>query len=144
MNNLKKLLLPFVVVYAVSMILNLLIHGAILGSTYESPELSDIMRPAEESKMWIHFIVGIIFSFFFVFIFSKGYENRGIMEGVRYGLYVGLMVATPMAYSSYAAYQIPYSLALQWFIYGLVYYIILGVIAALLYKLKVATAPAAS
>ncbi len=143
--NTKKFLITFVVVYVVSMVLNLVIHGAILDSYYTSPPMSDIMRSEQEmaGNMWIYFVTGLFFAFFFVFIFTKGYENRGIMEGVRYGLYIGLLMALPAAYNSYAAYPMPYGYAIQWFLYSLIGYIILGVIAALLYKPK-AAAPAAS
>lgn len=142
--NLKKLLLTFVGVFLAYEITGYLIHNVILMSTYASPELSGLWRPEADmqSKMWVMYITALFFSFFFTFIFSKGYENKGIMEGVRYGLYVGLMVAIPMAYNSYAVYPIPYSLALQWFLYGVVQYIILGVVAALLYKPKAAAAAA--
>lgn len=142
--NTKKLLTTFVGVYIVNMVLNFIIHGGILESTYSSPEMSGLMRPENEmaANTWIHFVSGLFVSFFFVFIFSKGYENKGIIEGVRYGLYIGLMMSVPMAYDSYAVYPIPYSLALQWFLYGVVQYIILGVVAALLYKPKAAAAAA--
>jgi hypothetical protein len=111
---------------------------------YQTDEVSKIMRPESEmnSMMWIYYVVYIIQAFFFTFIFSKGYEGKGIMEGVRYGLYMGLLMATPMAYASYAMYPMPYSLALQWFIYGIIQYIILGVIIALVYKNKPAATPA--
>jgi len=88
------------------------------------------------SKMWIMYIVNLIFSFFFVFIFTKGYEGRGIMEGVRYGFYIGCLMAIPAAYSQYVMYPFPYSLVLQWFIYWMIQYIILGIFAALIYKPK--------
>lgn len=142
--NTKKILTTFVGVYVVAMVLNFLIHGVLLEPYYMSPEMSGIMRPEAEmeSNMWIHFVTTLFFSFFFVFIFSKGYESKGIMEGVRYGVYVGLMVGIPMAYDSYAVYPMPYGLVLQWFLYTLVGYIILGVVAAALYKPKAAT-PAA-
>jgi hypothetical protein len=39
-------------------------------------------------------------------------------------------MATPFAYDSYASYPIPYSLALQWFCYTTILYVILGVVAA--------------
>jgi hypothetical protein len=66
-------------------------------------------------------------------IFSKGYTGKGIGEGLRYGFWVGLLMATPMAYDSYASYPLPYSLALQWFIYGMIQYVILGAIVAMVY-----------
>ncbi len=136
----KKFLIAFVVVYVVNMLLNLVIHGSILESYYTTAPMSDIMRPEEEmqGKMWIHFVTGLFFSFFFVFIFTKGYENKGIMEGARYGLYIGLLMALPAAYDSYAVYPIPYGYAFQWFLYGMIQTIILGVVAALLYKPKAA------
>ena len=73
-------------------------------------------------------------------IFSKGFENKGIMEGVRYGLYVALMVSLPMAYVTYAVQPIPYTLALQWFLYGLVVNIICGVVLSFMFKPKAAAA----
>jgi hypothetical protein len=124
-------------------VLNMIIHGFILSSTYQTDEVSKIMRPESEmnSMMWIYYVVYIIQAFFFTFIFSKGYEGKGIIEGVRYGLYMGLLMATPMAYASYAMYPMPYSLALQWFIYGMIQYIILGILIALVYKKKPAATP---
>ncbi len=140
----KKLWIGFIVIFIAMAVLNMIIHGFILSSTYQTDEVSKIMRPASEmnSMMWIYYVVYIIQAFFFTFFFSKGYEGKGIMEGVRYGLYMGLLMATPMAYASYAMYPMPYSLALQWFIYGIIQYIILGVIIALVYKNKPAATPA--
>ena len=140
----KKLWIGFIVIFIAMAVLNMIIHGFILSSTYQTDEVSKIMRPESEmnSMMWIYYVVYIIQAFFFTFVFSKGYEGKGIMEGVRYGLYMGLLMATPMAYASYAMYPMPYSLALQWFIYGIIQYIILGVIIALVYKNKPAVTPA--
>lgn len=39
-----------------------------------------------------------------------------------------------MAYGTYAMIEIPYSLALQWFIYGIIEYIILGAVLAAIYR----------
>jgi len=140
----KKLWIGFIVIFIAMAVLNMIIHGFILSSMYQTDEVSKIMRPESEmnSMMWIYYVVYIIQAFFFTFVFSKGYEGKGIMEGVRYGLYMGLLMATPMAYASYAMYPMPYSLALQWFIYGIIQYIILGVIIALVYKNKPAVTPA--
>lgn len=129
----KKFWIAFVVVFVVWNILDFLTHGVILSSTYQSEEVMKIMRPDMQSKMWIFYVVSVIMSFFFTLIFSKGYEGKGISEGIRYGLYVGLLMSTPMAYSSYAMYPLPYSLALQWFIYGIIHFIILGIVVALVY-----------
>ena len=59
------------------------------------------------------------------------------------GLYVGMLMAVTMAYDSYAAYKMPYPLAMQWFLYGLIQYIILGVVVAAVLGPKTTAAPAA-
>ena len=89
-----------------------------------------------QSKMWIYYIIMLVGSFFFSFIFSKGYEGKGIIEGVRYGLYIGIWMSIGMAYGTYAMIDIPYSLALQWFIYGVTEYVIYGILLALVFGKK--------
>lgn len=130
----KKVWIGAVVVFVLISVLGFVIHGVLLTSTYET--MTSMMRPMAEMKMWIIYVVNAIVAYFFTLIFSKGYENKGIAEGIRYGTYVGLIVALPMGYGTYASMPVPYSLALQWFLYGLVEYIICGVALALVFKPK--------
>ena len=132
--NWKKLLICFVVVYVVIEILSYLIHAVWLGPTYQS--LSEVWRPEAEmqAKQWIMFVTAAVWAFFFCYIFARGYEGKGLAEGVRYGVIIGLFYAIPQAYESYVIYPIPYYLALYWFLAGLVVSIICGIVVALIYK----------
>lgn len=132
----KKLWTGFIVVFIGMAVVEFVIHGLILSSTYESEPLKSIWRADMQSKMWVFYVVYLIMSYFFTLIFSKGYEGKGIGEGVRFGFYMGLLMATPMAYASYVTYPIPYSLALQWFIFGIIEYVILGILVAMVYGKK--------
>lgn len=134
--NTKKLFIAFIVVFILGEVANFIIHSFLLASSYATEEVSKVFRSMEEmnSKMWIMWVVDLIWSFFFVFIFVKGYQNKGIMEGVRYGIYMGLFVQLVAAYAQYVVYPIPYYLALQWFIYGFIVCVILGVVTAAIYK----------
>ena len=38
--------------------------------------------------MWIEWLDGFIVSFLFTYIFTKGYQGRGIMEGLRSGFII--------------------------------------------------------
>ena len=136
----KKLWVTFIVVFVVYFLLDWLVNGVLMGSTYMAEDVAKLMRPEAEinSNMWIFIVCDLFYTFFFTLIFSKGFENKGWMEGVRYGLYVGLMVCVPMAYGMYGTMPFPYSLALQWFLYGLAMNIVIGVVAALVYKPKAA------
>jgi len=122
------------VVFALLVILGMVIHGVLLSSTYSTME--GMVRPEAEMKMWIIFVVDAVVAFLFTLIFSKGYENKGIAEGVRYGAYIGVMFGISMGYGSYASMPIPYYLALQWFLYSIVEYIICGVALAMVFKTK--------
>ena len=138
----KKLWMGFVTVFIVTVLTNFLIHQVLLGGLYRSASMSALMRPEAEGQanLWIHFVTAAIASFFFTLIFSKGYEGKGIGEGVRFGFYVGMLMSIPMAYDTYAEMPIPYSLALQWFIYGVIQFLILGIVIAAVYGKKDAPA----
>lgn len=130
----KKLWIAFIVVYIVNQILSFLIHAVWLSETYAS--LADVWRPEAEmmAKQWIMFVTAAFFCFFFVYIFARGCEGKGIAEGARYGLIIGLFVGVFSSYDWYVILPIPYSLALKWFLSGLVVTILLGVVTALVYK----------
>ena len=140
--NTKKWIITSLVVFVAATILDFIIHVLILSEAYEAT--SHLWRPEAEMNqmMAIMWFSGLIFSFLFVFVFAKGYEGRGIMEGVRFGLIIGIFFMLPMSLGNYAAMPIPFSLALNWFILGIIEFIILGVLAALLYKPASIPAPA--
>ena len=130
--NAKRYVAASLAVFVVSSVLGYLIHEVLLRAAYEATK--SVWRPDMQSKMWIIWLVGFIHAFLFTLIFTKGYEGKGIGEGVRFGLLIGLFVSIPMAYNSYVTLPIPYYLALQWFLYGTAGNIILGVVAAAVYR----------
>jgi len=130
----KKLLLGFVGVFVVVFVLEFIINNYLMMSIYE--QTAGLWRPPEEMKMWLVIICQLFFAFFFTFIFSKGYEGKGIGEGIRYGLYVTGLMTIPAAYVSYATMPVPYSLALGWFLYGTVENVVAGSVAALVFGKK--------
>ena len=134
----KRRWIGFVAVFVTTQIIEGLLDFYLLDPIYSS--YSHIWRPIEEMKLWMLPVTGMFFSFFFVFIFSKGYEGKGVAEGLRYGLYVALMVALPRAYGNYALMQIPYSLALQWFLYWSFEYVIAGAILSGVFRLRIDSA----
>ena len=44
-----------------------------------------------------------------------------------------------MAYGTYGMIAIPYSMAIQWFVYGIIEYVIGGIILALIFAKKATT-----
>jgi len=142
--NWKRLWLTALVVFIVAWITNILIHGPILGGFYGRPDVVAAFRTEAQMNqyMWVMIITGAIFSFFFAYIFAKGYEGKGMAEGIRYGIIIGLFYCYVTSFDQFVIYPIPYGLAWLWVITGLIQSIILGIVAALIYKPRQATAVA--
>jgi len=134
--NLKRYFAASLAVFALSLLLGYLVHGVILKPVYDS--LKSIWRPDMNSKMWIEWLNAYFLAFLFTYIYVKGYEGRGIMEGARFGVIMGLFLSVPMAYGTYMIIPIPFNLAVQWFLYGTAQSIVYGVVAAAIYKPKAA------
>jgi hypothetical protein len=130
----KKLWIGFVAVIILVFAFDFVATQLVMKSELEAT--ASLWRKPEEMKWGVMIIADIFFAFFFTLIFSKGYEGRGIIEGIRYGLYVALMMMVPAAYMSYATMPVPYSYALKWFLSGTVQYMIYGAALALVYGMK--------
>jgi hypothetical protein len=130
----KKLWLGFVAVFVLVFLLDYVVNNFLMMSDYM--ETMQLWRPEAEMKVGVIMVTQLFFAFFFTFIFSKGYEGKGLMEGLRYGFYVSLMMNVPGAYLTYATMPVPYMLALKWFLYGTVQYLIYGAVLALIYGRK--------
>ncbi|MDX2000191.1 MAG: hypothetical protein SF066_20930 [Thermoanaerobaculia bacterium] len=130
----SRLWLAALAVFAVGFALNFVIHQVWLQPDYQATQ--SVWRPEAEmaAKAPVMFITGLLFAVLFVTIFSRGYQGRGPMEGVRYGLLVGLLVMPLVAYDYYVVLPIPYDLALKWFLAGLARCAVLGLVAALVYR----------
>ena len=132
----NRLLIGSVVVYLVLILLEYLEHSVLFASTYMS--LPNLFRPPEETKTWVVLTVYAFFALGFTFIFSKGYEGKGAMEGVRYGFYVSLLTSVTYSFANYAAMSMPFSLMLQRALIGIIQLIIYGVILSLVFGKKIA------
>jgi len=130
--NVKRFIIASIAVYLVFQVLDFIIHGVILADTYK--ELANVWRPDMMSLMWIFYIAGLLFAFLFVYIFIKGYEGKGILEGVRYGIIIGLLMNVIGMFGQYVMYPLPFTLIILWFISGMIESILGGIAAAAIYK----------
>lgn len=137
----RKVWTGAVVVFIAFSIMEWIVNDLLLASTWQ--ETAHLWRPEGEMKVWLFFVGYAFTAYFFTLIFSKGYEGKGVMEGMRYGTYVGFMIAVPMAYGMYASMPVPYSLAMTWFLCGMVEFIVAGIILAMIFGRQAAVTPVA-
>jgi len=123
----------FLGVFGFLFIFNWLVHGILLNGLYaQSPT---VWRPKSDMRYLFQWLVfsQVAFAFVFCLIFTKGYENRGTGEGVRYGFLIGALFA-PTHLGWYALIPIPISLVFAWVVATLVEYTLAGGIMAAMYK----------
>jgi hypothetical protein len=129
--NLKKFILSVIAVLVLIAAIDSVIHGVILSGSYKAN--AGIWRADMLKLMWLFYVSYLIFALLFVYIFQKGFENKGVIEGIRYGAVMSLLLNGAGAIGQYVMYPIPLSMAIQWFIYGTIEYIILGIAISFIY-----------
>lgn len=134
--KLKRFLLTLLAVYIVSSITGYIEHDIILHKTYMS--LIPILHSADvKSKIWAFIISAVLGTFFFTIIYAQWQKKGTIAEGLKYGIFIGIWLSILMAMDTYASTGlIPFSLAIQWLIYGVIRYAILGIVAGGIYNYK--------
>ncbi|MCS7313107.1 MAG: hypothetical protein NZ742_09390 [Acidobacteria bacterium] len=123
-------------VFITSVVYNLVVHGVILFSMYET--YSHVFRaPTTEERnllYLLHLLAQLVFALMFVYIFTKGYEGRGWAEGIRYGVWVGLLIAFPAAATVVALFPLPLQWIFVWTLSGLGWTALCGLVTAAVYR----------
>jgi hypothetical protein len=130
----KTFWIGWIAVFVVMQIYGYVVHEIGLSETYQS--LASIFRPAEEmeSMMWMMMVGGAVSLLLFCYIFTIGHEGKGVMEGVRYGLLMGILISIISAVDSYVIYPLTGELATIWFFTGIIGFVLAGVVFAAIYK----------
>lgn len=129
--NTKRYVMASLAGFAFIFIYEWLFHGMLLEPLYTATV--NLWRSKEECK-WIAMLAGqMIFPLMFTYIFTKGYENKGIPEGIRYGVLIGLLFL-PSNLIFYAVMPLPSVLAAAWILGGIIEMAVLGAIVAGIYK----------
>lgn len=130
----KTYWIGWIVVLVVTQVYNYAVHEIGLSGTYES--LASVFRPEAQmmSMMWMMFVGDALYLLLFCYIFTRGHEGKGVMEGVRYGVLMGLFLAIPTVVTQYVVYPLTGELAAIWFVAYLAGLIIAGAIFAAIYK----------
>jgi hypothetical protein len=108
----KKTTISILAVFVVWSVMDFVIHGVILSSSYAAT--AALWRPMGEMKTSLMHFTAFIASLTFVLIYSLLISQKGISTGLKYGVLFGLSVGVPMGYGSYSVLPIPYHMAFTW------------------------------
>ena len=130
--NTKRFWLASVTVFIVLILLGWTIN-TVTTPMYQST-MSLWRSSAEQAHLlpWI-FLSVALFSIFFCLIFAKGFGSSGVVGGISFGFFVGLMMScTP--FSLYTYMPISLNLPALWAITGIIESIVAGIIVGIIYK----------
>jgi len=133
--NTKRVFVAGLVVFVYTFLYELVMHSFVLGSMYAKNE--HLLRQQDQSSInyVLLMLLGFLFlSFGFSYIFAKGHEGKGYLEGVRFGLLIGLTFAVSKALVDYSVFPIPGSWVAPWIIGYLIQWIGAGLIVAGIYS----------
>ncbi len=128
----KRIIFAILAVFVTWSVLDFIIHGLILGSTYAA--MPQLWRPRAEMKMGLMYVTTLVAAATFVYIYARFVTKKSIKTAVLYGLIFGIGTGIGMGYGTYSVMPIPYSMALVWFVGSVVEYTAGGLVAGLIIK----------
>ena len=93
-------------------------------------------RPEGEELHAAELICIIAWSLAFTYIYTRGHQNKGWTEGIRFGLIVWVFYFIPMVTGVWAYFEVPTNWVIAGLVSGLAESLTAGVLVALIYKSK--------
>jgi hypothetical protein len=128
----KRFILSVIVVFLAWSVMDYIIHGVILQSSYAAT--ASLWRPMAQMKMGVMYVSVLIAAIAFVLIFSQFFSKKGVGMGLKYGLCFGIATGVSMGYGSYSVMPIPYHMAFTWFLGSVIEAAVGGMIAGAIIK----------
>jgi hypothetical protein len=129
--NIKRYCFSFAAVFVFLFLSGYLCHEFLLAELYE--KTSELWRAKDEHIMIFIWLGDLGFAAVMAFIFTRHYEDKGVMEGLRYGLYIGLLLAA-LKFGTYGYLPIPLVLTFSWMAISIVNGLGAGLVLALVYR----------
>ncbi|MFZ5801519.1 MAG: hypothetical protein ACOY3K_00185 [Candidatus Omnitrophota bacterium] len=134
----KRFILSSLAVFATFASLDMYIHTYSLKALYV--QTAHLWRSGADigGYLWLLWAGYGVLAPLFVFIFSKGYEagKSTLEQGMRYGFWIGLLLAAPGSIFAYVVMPIPDILAVAWFVTGLFEALVAGLVLGIVYRPK--------
>jgi hypothetical protein len=130
--NFGRVAAAAVLAWLVYMGLSPLVNTVLLADLYA--QHASVFRPAGQMNLVVGFAASLVGFFVFAYAYAKGYEGGpGAMEGLRFGVVVGLILACFAVVWNYVVLPVSGVLACAWVVDTIVEMGIYGVVVGLIY-----------
>jgi len=110
----KKFVLAVIAIFIAWSVMDFVIHGLILRSTYEAT--AHLWRPMHQMKVGLMYMVTMVAVVAFAGLYAAVVTKKSLGTGITYGLLYGVATGFPMGFGSYCVMPIPIYLAVVWFV----------------------------
>ena len=122
-----------IVAWIVSLLISPLVNNVLLADLYARH--AAVFRPQAEMNMVLGLGASLVGYFVFAYAYAKGYEGgNGAVEGLRFGVVVGLLLACFAVVWNYVVLPVSGSLGVAWVVDTLVEMALYGVVVGLVYR----------
>lgn len=131
----KTFLLAWLLLFVVWMIGSFLVHGLLLGTTYEA--MTAIYRPVEDQQRLfpIMLFAHVMLAGGFIWIYRRGREDKPwLAQGLRFGLVIALFAIIPTYLIYYSVQSMSLNLLLGQIAGDTILSLVLGGVVAFLYR----------
>jgi hypothetical protein len=128
----KRTILAVVGVFIAWSILDFILHGLLLRSTYEAT--ANLWRPMDQMNMPLMYFVTLVFTVCFVLIYRLLVGEKSLVSGIQLGALFGLATGISMGFGSFSFMPIPLTLAWGWFFGSWIEAIVAGTIVGAIMK----------
>ncbi len=129
--NIKTMLICLFSCFVFVFAYDFIVHGYLLMETYQ--QTPHLWRGEEDCNMWMMVISQLLFSGVLTYIYCNEFTKTGLAAGARFGLHVGLILAT-LDLGKYAYMPISFGLAASWAVSSIIGAIGGCVVIALAYE----------
>jgi hypothetical protein len=132
--NTKRLILACVAVFIFVFFYDWILHGNILRGAYI--QTASLWRSEDEMKGYFGWLVAghVLMSIMFCVIYAlRGAARAGVMQGVGYGVLLGLLMIGPNLIT-YAVQPLPAKMICAWSVGGIIQLAAAGAILGAIYK----------
>ena len=131
--NFGRVAAAAVVAWITYMLVSPVVNNVLLADLYARH--TAVFRPQADMNLVLGLGASLLGFFVFAYAYAKGYEGgSGALEGLRFGVVVGLLLACFAVTWNYVVLPVSGSLAIAWIVDTLVEMALYGVVVGLVYK----------
>jgi hypothetical protein len=128
----RFLAITSIIIFLFAVLWNGFIHLIVLKSA--NSLIESLHRPDFADKMWLSLIVTFFISVLYSISYLRWRKDGSLKETIAHSLFFAVLIGIVVDLNQYILYPIPFMLVMQWFLFGILEFIIYGIIVWRVYK----------